>query len=172
MAAVANNIIIQPADENDMVDIAHMSLQALIYSNQQMGLDDDINHDQYIEKIINDGVGGLNLYGAIIAKQNDKPVGFIQYGQGYDIKYPGVIASLNEIFVIEDLRRQKIGIRLMITMAKFASHFDWQEIRWNVNRLDIDARVFFDILMPESFKLNNLTYEITGKEIISLAALA
>ncbi len=172
MTIIAENITIQPADESDMTDVARMSLQSLIYSNQQMGLDNDINHEKYIDQIIADGIGGRNLYGSIIAKQNDKAVGFIQYSQGYNIKYPGLVASLDEIFVIEDLRRQKIGIRLIITMAKFAPHFDWQEIRWNANRLDIDARVFFDNLMPDSFKLNDLTYKIAGKEIISLAALA
>ena len=166
----ADDITIRLAEAKDMVAIADMSMQALAYSERPMGPDDGMAPEAYIAKMTADGPGGLNLCGFILAEKNNQLVGFLQFTQGYDIKYPGPTAKLEEIFVIPDLRRQKIGLRLMIIFAKFAEDIGWQAIHWNVGRLDIDARVFFDVLMEDSFKLHRLNYSIEGDEIGAMAA--
>ncbi len=169
MAVVAENINIRLAEASDMAAIADMSMQTLAHSERPMGPNDAMEPDDYIAKVSADGPGGLNLFGCIIAEQVGRPVGFIQFTQGYDIKLPGPAVRLNEIFVVPDLRRQKIGVRLMIALSKLATDVGWQGIHWNVDRLDIDARVFFDMLVEDSFKLHRLTYAIEGGEILNVA---
>ncbi|MDJ0683099.1 MAG: GNAT family N-acetyltransferase [Alphaproteobacteria bacterium] len=99
-------------------------------------------------------------------------VAFLTFSPVYDLSRPGRYALIRDLFVTEARRRQGLGRALMAALAALCRERGWARIDWRADRLDFDARTFYDTLCPESFKVDRLSYRIEGDEIARLAALA
>ena len=82
---------------------------------------------------------------------------------------PGNGAFIRDVFVLEAYRRSGIGRNMMAAFAKLCLDRGWRRVDWHADRLDFDARTFYDMLCTDSFKLDRLSYRIEGDEIAVLA---
>jgi len=82
---------------------------------------------------------------------------------------PGNALGLRHLFVLPESRRRSIGRRLMAAIARRAAELGCTRIEWQVPRLDLDPRAFFEIVAPDSFRLNDLNYCVEADGIDAVA---
>ncbi len=132
----------------------------------------------WLARLQADGPGGGDAFEVLAAVEpagaKDAPeiAAFLSFSPVYDLSRPGRYALIRDLFVTEARRRGGLGRALMAALAQLCLERDWSRIDWRAERLDFDARTFYDTLCPESFKLDRLSYQIQGDEIARLAALA
>ncbi|NTU72689.1 GNAT family N-acetyltransferase [Candidatus Roizmanbacteria bacterium] len=59
-----------------------------------------------------------------VAKENDVMVGFASFSVRWVVRYPKLIAELDELFVMEEYRKSKIGYLLMRQVEEKAKELD------------------------------------------------
>lgn len=121
-------------------------------------------------RLAEDGPQGAGLYDALMADVGGEPAGFVMFSPVYEAAFLGCGAFLRDIFVTERHRRNGVGRMLMVHLARHCQQRGWLRVDWHADRLDLDARTFFDLLCPDSFRLNRLSYRIDRDGIDALAA--
>ena len=123
-----------------------------------------------LEKLRADGPGGAEKFMALGAWVEGELAGFAVFSPVYAIDVGTEDVFLSDFFVRQAYRRSGIGKNLMAALARLCLERGWPRIDWHVYRLDFDARTFYDMLNPDSFKLDHLSYRVEGDEIAALAA--
>ena len=134
------------------------------------GAPEPMPRDQWSEKLAADGPGGAGRYEAVCAFDGGKMIGFLLFSPVYEALFPGNGAFIRDVFVLEDYRRSGVGRNMMAAFARLCLERGWRRADWHADRLDFDARTFYDMLCTDSFKLDRLSYRIEGEEIATLAA--
>ncbi len=114
-------------------------------------------------------VGGQ--FQALVVEIENVICGAVFFTLTYDAIMGETCAIVRHIYVEEVVRRQKVGSHLMIQVAQLAKEQGWVRLEWQVERLDLEARVFFDKLSDDSFRLHRLNYALDRPHIEALAAL-
>lgn len=133
------------------------------------GVPEPLPREEWKQKLAADGPGGAGFFEAICAFDDGKMIGFLVFNPVYETVFPGNGAFIRDVFVLEAYRRNGIGRNMMATFAGLCLERGWRRIDWHADRLDFDARTFYDMLSPDSFKLDRLSYRIEGDEIAVLA---
>ncbi len=117
-----------------------------------------------------DGPAGTRRFDCLVANDADgQALGFAMYSTVYEAAFLGDGVFLRDIFVTTQARGQGVGKALMVALAKVCLEEGYARIDWHADRLDLHARTFYELLAPDSFKLNRLSYRIENEEIISLS---
>lgn len=106
------------------------------------------------------GPEGASLFSAVLALIDDQAVGAAAFHIGYDVLRAAPNLNLSMIYVLPGYRRCGVGRGLMSSIAGLASQNGISTLNWTVPRLDLDTRVFFDVVAPDSFDINMLTYRV------------
>ncbi|RVU33661.1 GNAT family N-acetyltransferase [Hwanghaeella grinnelliae] len=133
------------------------------------GAAEPLPREQWAQKLAADGPGGSQYFEAVCAFDDRKMVGFLVFSSVYETVFPGNGAFVRDVFVLETYRRQGVGRNLMANFAQLCLDRGWRRVDWHADRLDFDARTFYDMLCTDSFKLDRLSYRIEGDEIETLA---
>ncbi len=109
-------ITIRTARKEDYEEIMH--LYGIFVDNDKRFANFD--NDSY-DKVLNDSNAVFE-----VAVDNDKIVGLIAYSFRNVVRYPKPIVEVDEFFVLEEYRRQKVGTKLMEQVFKTAKEKDCQ----------------------------------------------
>ena len=161
-------VFVRPAGAGDMTAIATLVADMLVFHGKEAPADPAA----FAEALERDGPCGDAHFQCLIADVDGQAAGFAMFSLVYEAAYTASCVFLRDIFVVADHRRSGVGRALMAALAAKAVAEGWPRIDWHADRLDLDARLFYDLLCPDSFKLNRLSYRIEGEEIAALAALA
>ncbi|MEQ9489887.1 MAG: GNAT family N-acetyltransferase [Alphaproteobacteria bacterium] len=115
---------------------------------------------------MNDPVNGCEI---LIAVTGDACAGFAVFGEVFEPAYLTPGGFLRDIFVLPEYRRQGVGSALMQHLFREAQTRKWGSLDWHVNRLDFEARTFFEILAPDGYQVNRLVHRIEGEILEKLA---
>ena len=126
--------------------------------------------DAWAEVLAADGPGGACQFEAVCAFDDENMIGFLMFSPVYEALFPGNGAFIRDVFVKESHRRSGVGRNLMAVFAELCLERGWRRADWHADRLDFDARTFYDMLCTDSFKLDRLSYRIEGEELTALAA--
>lgn len=150
-----------------MAKIADLVREMLEYHGSAVPLEGDA----FAEALERDGPAGSGAYRCLIVEDSDgRPAGFAMYSTVYEAAFAGNGIFLRDIYVTERARGQGLGKALMIALAQECRRDGIRRIDWHAARLDLDARTFYEMMAPDSFRLNRLSYRIEDDEIAALAA--
>lgn len=163
---MAGEVAVRSAGAGDMHAAAPLVAEMLAFYETPTPL----GEADFAEKLESDGPAGAGHFRCLLAESEGETVGLAMYSLVYEAGVAAPCVFLRDIFVTERARRAGIGRRLMVELARAAQAEGWPRIDWHADRLDFDARTFYDLLCPDSFKINRLSYRIEGQEIAALAA--
>ena len=109
---------------------------------------------------------------ALIAKFGDESIGFAAFGSVFEPAFMGTGGFLRDVFVVPQHRRKGAGANLMHFLLAEAGKRQWVSLDWHVNRLDFDARTFFEIIAPDSYTVDRLVHRIEGETLTKQASLS
>ncbi len=124
-----------------------------------------LSPDEALERLRADGPGGAGRFMALGAWREGVLAGYAAFSTVYAFDTGAGAVCLSDCYVRQPYRRQGIGRNLMAALARLCVERGWGRIEWHVDRLDFDARTFFDMLNPDGFKLDRLSYLIEGEEL-------
>lgn len=150
-----------------MRDLAPLVLEMLAHEKVMPPLSSYV----FAETLEQDGPADRGAFDCLIARDAAGVfVGFAMYSTVYDAGLAGNGVFLRDLFVTAAMRGQGVGKALMIALAQECVAREIRRIDWHVARLDLDARTFYEMVAPDSFKLNRLSYLVEEDEIAQLAA--
>lgn len=162
----ASAITVALATPRDIPEIVALHEEMFAFNNHpspgRVALESDI---------MEAGPGGTEMFRCLLARAEDgTAAGLIVFS---DLHVPGVgkTAFMQDLFVSEASRRGGVGRCLMKALADLARAENWARIDWRVERLNLDARVFYDLLAPDGFRLHKLSYRLDRADIERIAAL-
>ena len=129
--------------------------------------------DAFAARLEADGPAGEGAYDCLIARdaEDGAPVGFAMFSTVYEAAFAGDGIFLRDIYVAEGARGRGVGRALMVALAKACQARGWRRIDWHAERLDLDARTFHELVAPDSFRLDRLSYRLDQGQIERLAGL-
>jgi len=108
----------------------------------------------------------------LIAVLEGEGVGFAAFGTVFEPAFLGSGGFLRDVFVVPQHRRKGAGANLMHFLLAEAGKRQWVSLDWHVNRLDFDARTFFEIIAPDSYTVDRLVHRIEGETLTKQASLS
>ncbi len=148
------------ADIEDLIDL-HRQMFEFYDQTPPDRIEDDLRHY---------GPGGTNDCSILIARHDGAAAGLIVFYTSFVIG-KGINGFMQDLYIAEPFRRYGIGRALMKTFTQIAQSEDWWRVDWRVDRLNLDARIFYDLLAPDGFKLDRLCYRLSREDISRIAAL-
>lgn len=166
------SLSVTPAGPGDMASIAGLVLEMLAFYGTSAPLPDAA----FAARLEQDGPAGRGDYFCLIARahagdRGQDALGFAMFSTVYEAAFVGNGVFLRDIYVRESARGKGAGKALMIALARLCVEQGYQRIDWHADRLDLHARTFYEMIAPDSFKLNRLSYRIEGAEIARLSGL-
>lgn len=163
-------VSVRPAGPGDMAALAGLVLEMLSFYGTPPPLDET----DMADALERDGPAGRGDYDCLIAYRAGytspgAAVGFAMFSPVYEAAFAGNGLFLRDIYVTEAARGQGAGKALMVAMARHCLARGYRRIDWHCDRLDLHARTFYELIAPDSFKLNRLSYRIENAEIQALA---
>jgi len=108
------------------------------------------NQEKYVltnkEEMLNSGFNNEPKFGAIIADFNSKVAGYLSYTWNYSIWNGCEFMNLDDLFVWEEFRGQKVGLMLMEHAKNICKEKNISLIRWEVEKDNIKAIEFYNRL--------------------------
>lgn len=158
---------IHPAVAGDMVRISPLLLELPDFQNAPVSRP----LAEFAMAVERDGPAGRRYFECLIADTQDgQAVGFILFNVSFDIASLGRKLFMHALFVAETARDDGVGKLLMIALAKHCVAQNISRVDWHVDRLDLHARTFFELISPDSFRLNRLSYGMDSQDITALAS--
>lgn len=105
----------------------------------------------------------------LIAMDGEACAGFAVFGEVFEPAYLKPGGFLRDVFVLPGSRRRGVGTALMRAVLREADRRGWASLDWHVNRLDFDARTFFEVLAPDGYQVSRLVHRIDGETLANLA---
>lgn len=157
------------AGPGDMAALAPLMAEMLTYHKSPIPL----APEAFAERLETDGPAGRGAYDCLIARADDDdgPLGFAMFSTVYEASFVGDGVFLRDIYVTAAARGLGIGRALMVALARECQERGWKRIDWHAERLDLDARTFYELVAPDSFRLNRLSYRVDRDQIDALLAL-
>ena len=112
---------------------------------------------------------GGTVEALIVSGGDDAVLGCALFSPVPDPLSGGTGLFLSSVVVDPEHRGRGVGKALMAALARLCLERELSRIDWVVDRLDLDARTFFDLLAPDSFQLNRLVYGVTANPLAALA---
>lgn len=101
----------------------------------------------------------------LVAVIDSKLVGFAAFGEVYEPAFMGTGGFLRDVFVLPACRRQGAGAELIRQLLIEAGRRHWVSLDWHVNRLDFEARTFFEMVVPDGYNVDRLVHRIEGETL-------
>ncbi|GHC14762.1 N-acetyltransferase [Kushneria pakistanensis] len=133
-------ITIRPAVHGDAATIVHFITELAIYERAEHEMKAD-------EAMIQSTLLGDSPHAhALIALQDDQPIGLAVYFFNYSTWLGHRGLYVEDVFVTERARGQGAGLTLMQALAAIAvdnncPRFDWQVLDWNQPAIDFDDAI-------------------------------
>ncbi|MEP1445226.1 MAG: GNAT family N-acetyltransferase [Paraglaciecola sp.] len=106
--------------------------------------------EQYIttskQELIDSGFGANPSYGALLAELNDQAVGYCSYTWNYSIWLGASYMNIDDLFVWEEFRGQKVGELLMLKAKEVCRVKGSSRIKWEVQQDNLGAIKFYERL--------------------------
>ncbi|NMM42974.1 GNAT family N-acetyltransferase [Rhodospirillaceae bacterium KN72] len=152
------------ARQGDMLRVAPLIAEMLTFYGAE---GPPIPLPDFAVRLEKDGPAGRREYDCLIADdaQTGTALGFAMYSTVYEAAFPGNGIFLRDIYVTKSARERGVGKALMVALAQVCLREGYRRIDWHADRLDLHARTFYELMAPDSFKLNRLSYRIEEEEI-------
>lgn len=115
-----------------------------------MGIAKYHNQEEYVltnkKEMLNSGFNDQPKFGAIIAEFNDRIAGYLSYTWNYSIWNGHNYMNLDDLFVSEEYRGQKVGLALMKRAKDTCMEKNIALIRWEVEMDNVKAIKFYNRL--------------------------
>ncbi len=160
MTAITTNITITPAMPADCPHVAEMS-NAL---HVELDYDNPPHTSQSIHEMM---FGPKALIQSLIAWHGDRAVGQTIFQPFYNPDYSKLGLWMTELYVIPDMRSEKVGNKLMTALGKHALDEGYVSMWWSVLHRNKAACRFYERLGARNS--GALQYEIDGNDLIDLA---
>jgi GNAT superfamily N-acetyltransferase len=166
----AAGVSVVPAGPGEMATLVGLVLEMLAF----YGTPPPLPEPELAEALERDGPAGSGAFECLVARPSTSPapegaLGFAMFSTVYEAGFAGNGVFLRDIYVTEPARGQGVGKALMVALARYCTEKGYRRIDWHADRLDLHARTFYELIAPDSFKLNRLSYRIEGEEIGRLA---
>jgi GNAT superfamily N-acetyltransferase len=162
---------IVPAGPGDMAKIGPLVAEMLAFYKTPM----PVEEAELATILEQDGPAGAGAYDCLIAwtqpGEQSKPLGFAMYSTVYEAAFVGNGIFLRDLYVTEEARGKRVGKALMTHLAQICLDQGYRRIDWHADRLDLHARAFYELIAPDSFKLNRLSYRVEGDALTALASI-
>ncbi len=124
-----NEIKIEKAVSENMTEVHGLITELAIYEKSE---DQMVNT---VEQLVKDGFGPNRLFECIVAKFQNKVIGFALYYTSYST-WKGACLYLEDFLVTESMRGKGIGKLLFdevygIAKKRGVGRFEWQVLDWN-----------------------------------------
>lgn len=101
------------------------------------------------KKMVEAGFGSDPKFGALIAENKGDVAGYLSYTWNYSIWKGKHFMNIDDVFVWENQRGQKIGEHLMQEARKISLENGIKTIRWEVEKTNVRAIEFYKRLGAE-----------------------
>lgn len=101
----------------------------------------------------------------LIAEMDGSDCGFAGFGEVFEPAFLRPAAFLRDVYVLPVSRRKGVGAALMRRLFLMAEERDWVSIDWHVNRLDFEARTFFEMVAPDGYTVDRLVHRLEGNAL-------
>lgn len=165
----SDDLMVRSAEPDDHSAIAKIYCEYL----RRLGGEDPIPEECAVADALTQDAGTPRLpMECLVACTSDKKsvvLGFAIITPMFGLPGRGDALSLRHLVVAQDHRRRGIGRLLMARAAARAVELKCRRLEWTVARLDLDTRAFFEMVVPDSFRLNELTYIADFADLLVLA---
>ncbi len=152
---------------DDMVAFARLCAELTAYHNRP----EPMEHGDWVDALRVAGPQGEGHFQALVVPDGEVLAGCAIFSLTYSVAIMAECVYLRDLFVCADYRQKGIGKMLFQGLARECVANGWPRVDWTASRLDFDARTFYEMQAPESFKLDRLFHRIEGDEIHRLARL-
>lgn len=111
-------------------------------------------------------------FGVFVAAMEGEHCGFAAFGEVFEPAFMGVGGFLRDVFVLPDYRRRGVGGELIRQLLIEAGRRQWVSLDWHVNRMDFEARTFFEMMVPDGYNVDRLVHRIEGETLAKNAQSA
>lgn len=98
------------------------------------------------KELLKSGFSDSPRFGALIAEFNDKIAGYVSYTFNYSIWAGGEYVNIDDVFVSEAFRGQKVGEKLMHRIKSLCREQGIEKVRWEVQSDNAGAIRFYERL--------------------------
>jgi len=155
------SITVRLADSNDVPHLAPL-LQAMFADWESTS---PVAESELVLKLMEAVSTKTFQLQILVAVIDGKLVGFAAFGEVFEPAFLGPGGFLRDIFVLPPYRRKGIGAELMRHVLLEAGRRHWVSIDWHVNRLDFEARTFFEMVAPDGYNVDRLVHRIEGEAL-------
>lgn len=111
------------------------------------------NQEQYVltnkEEMLKSGFKENSKFGALIAKFDEEVAGYVSYTWNYSIWEGGDYMNIDDLFIWEKYRGNKIGEHLMQKASEVCKKRNISKIKWEVEEDNLGAIKFYERLGAE-----------------------
>lgn len=108
------------------------------------------NQEQYVatsrEELLQSGFGQNPKFGVLLAEVEGEIAGYVSYTWNYSIWAGASYMNIDDVFIREGFRGQKIGKNLMFAAKGVCQNHDVEKIRWEVQQDNLRAISFYEDL--------------------------
>jgi len=133
-------VIVREANAND-IDIVYDLIMAIAkHHDQQQYVVTDKN------ELLTAGFGKQPQFGVLLAEIDGKVAGYCSYTWNYSIWLGSTYMNIDDVFVWQEFRGQKVGEKLMIKAKEICQNKGGNRIRWEVEQDNHAAIKFYERL--------------------------
>jgi ribosomal protein S18 acetylase RimI-like enzyme len=108
------------------------------------------DQEQYVltnkKKLLAAGFGNNPLFGVLLAEVDGQVAGYCSYTWNYSIWLGSTMMNIDDVFVWEHFRGQKVGEKLMYKAKEVCQNKGGNRIRWEVEKDNFAAIKFYERL--------------------------
>ena len=131
-------IKIREATKSDVDTLYNLILEIAKYHEQEKSVTTNS------KEMLSSGFDKKPKFGALLAEINDEVVGYLSYTWNYSIWKGCGYMNLDDLFVINKYRGQKVGSHLMRYAQDFCVEKGIYSIRWEVQKDNLKAIEFYN----------------------------
>ena len=155
-------LLIRPATPADAPAILALVRELATYEREPHAV------DATVDDFVRDGFGERPLFRVLLAEWDGSPVGFAFYFLAYSTWRGRPVLYLEDLFVLPEHRKKRIGLTLMKRLAREAidlgcRRFVWQVLDWN------EPAIRFYESLGASVLREWLTVRLDGEALARLA---
>ena len=133
-------LTVREATKDDADVIYNLILAIAEYHNQAHSVITTKN------ELLNSGFGSEPKFGVLLAELNGKAAGYVSYTWNYSIWLGSSYMNIDDVFVREEFRGQRVGEALMLKAKEICRKNGLNRIRWEVQKNNHLAIKFYERL--------------------------
>jgi len=134
---------IREAEEKDVERLFDLIMQIAIFHDQEQFVLTDK------KELLKAGFEDNSKYGALLAEVDGNVVGYLSYTWNYSIWKGCEYMNLDDLYILEAYRGQKIGNELMLKAREICKNRNINFIKWEVEKDNFKAIEFYKRLGAE-----------------------